>query len=129
MICPKLPPEPKTEGIEGPSCAESAPGIPRDQATAKNSIFFIDTSFFCGYGVGAAVEGHRKGDRWIIGMSKVRSQNGSCQGSRLANASRLKKRISNIEQGISNAEVLGTSRFNIPCSIFEIIFPVLWLFL
>jgi hypothetical protein len=31
-----------------------------------------------------------------------------------------RKQISNIEQGISNREVSGTSKFDIPCSIFDI---------
>src|SRR6266568_3169767 len=81
MMGPRLPPDPKPDGIEGISCAERAPAVPRDQATAKNSIFFIDTSFFCGVRSGGRGGGHPEGgNRLIIGTSKVRSQNGPCQG-------------------------------------------------
>src|SRR5712692_9018884 len=67
MICPRLPPDPKPEGIEGPSWAESVPAFPRDQATAKNSIFFIDTSFFCG--VRSGDRGGRTPEGGTVGFS------------------------------------------------------------
>jgi len=74
------------------------------------------------------VEGHPEGgNRLIIGTSKVRSQNGPCQGAGRANARvpTSKKRISNIEQGMSNFDVPDISAFEIPSSIFEIFFLVL----